>query len=84
MQWALGKVLEDEDHIELLEAELNTFQRGNLDVSQGDYEERRIGQVDQTFRSWLQANVLTDRNTLERKLTEGYVDFESISGLFGL
>ena len=84
MQWALGKVLEDEDHIELLEAELNTLQRGNLDVSQGDYEERRIGQVDQTFRSWLQANVLTNRNTLERKLTEGYVDFESISGLFGL
>ena len=84
MQRALGEILEDKDHIELLEAELNTLQRGNLDVSQGDYEERRIGQVDQTFRSWLQANVLTNRNTLERKLTEGNVDFESISGLFGL
>ena len=84
MERALGEVLEDEDHIELLEAELNTFQRGNLDVSQGDYEERRIGQVDQTFSGRLQTDVLTNWNTLKGQFTEGDVDFESISGLFGL
>ena len=45
MQWRLGEVLEDEDHIKLLQAKLNTFQRRNLDFAERDDKERRVGKV---------------------------------------
>ena len=66
MKRCLREVLEDKDHIELLETELYTLQGRDLDVRKGDDEERRIREVNKTFRCWLQPHVRTERHTLER------------------
>ena len=83
MQRALRKILEDEDHIELFEAKLHTFQRGDLDLGQGDDEEGGVGQMDETLGGRLQADVLTDGHTLEGELAERDIDFEGVTGLRG-
>lgn len=81
MQRALREVLEDEHHIELLEAELYTLQGGNLDLRQSNDEEGGIGEVDETLRRRLQTDVLTDRYTFERQLTERNIDLEGVPRL---
>lgn len=50
MKGRLREFLEDEDHIELLQTELDTLERGDLDVRESDDEEGRIGEVDETLR----------------------------------
>ena len=42
MKRRLGKIFEDEDHIELLETELYALQRCDLDVREGYDEEWRV------------------------------------------
>ena len=59
------EILEDEDQIELLEAELHTFQRRNLDIRKCNYQEWRIGQMDQTVGRWLEANIRSEWNALK-------------------
>ena len=65
MKRRLGEIFEDEDHIELLQAELNTLQRGDLNLGQGDDQERRIREVYKALRCGLETDVLANRDTLE-------------------
>ncbi len=44
-----SEVLEDEDHIELLQTKLNTFQRSDLNICQRDNEEWRIRKMNETI-----------------------------------
>lgn len=81
MQGRFRKVLEDEDQIELLQSELDTFQRGDLNLAQGGDKERRVGQMYETLCCRLQADVGAVRYTFEREFPEGNVDFKSIAGL---
>jgi hypothetical protein len=59
------EVLEDEDEIKLLEAELYAFQRCDLDICQCDHQEWRIGQMDQAFSRRLEANIGSEGNSLK-------------------
>ena len=65
MQRWFGKVLEDKDEIELLQSELNTFQRRNFDFAQSGHKERRIGEMNETLRRWLQTDICAMRHTFE-------------------
>lgn len=53
MQWCFGEILENKNHIELLEAELDTLEGSNLDLTQCHHEERRVREVHKTFGGWL-------------------------------
>ena len=66
MEWGLGEILEDEDHIELFEAELDALERGDLDLGQCNNQEWRVREVHKAFRRRLEANVLADGHTLEQ------------------
>lgn len=81
MQWRLGEVFEDEDHVELLQAELHTLERRNLDFTECDDKERRVGQVYKTLCRRVQPYVRTERYTFKRQLAEGNVGLESLPSL---
>lgn len=66
MERRFGEVLEDEDHIELLETELHTLQRRDLDVRKCNDEEWGVREVDKALCCRLQPYVGTERHTLER------------------
>ena len=65
MERSLGEIFENQNHIELLQTELNTLERRNLYVGESHDEERRIGQENQAFSCRLQANIRADGDTLE-------------------
>lgn len=81
LQRRTSKVREDEYHIELLQAELHTFQRSDFNLAQSDDEEWRIGKMNKTFCRWLQFDVCTERNAFEGEFTEGNVRFNCVTGL---
>ena len=81
MQRGLGEVLENEDHIKLLQTELDTFQRRHLDISKRDDEEWRVREVHKAFRRRLKADIGAERNTLERQFSEGNIKIECIAQL---
>ena len=76
MQRRLREVLEDEDHIELLEGELDALQRRDLDLAEGDDEEGRVREMDETLRRGLQLDVRAERYALEREVPVGDVCFQ--------
>ena len=41
------EVGEDEDHIEILESILNSFEMSNFDIGEGEHEEGGFGEVDE-------------------------------------
>lgn len=65
MKWGFREVLEDEDHIKLLEAELDTLQRCDFDVCQCDHQKWWIRQMDQTLGRGLEANIRSEGDTLK-------------------
>jgi len=81
MQRRFGEILEDEDQIELLETILDTFQGSNLDFRKGDDEERSVSKVNKALRGGLKADAGSERNTLERQLTEGNVELKGLAEL---
>ena len=81
MQRRFCKVFEDQDKIELLQSILHTFQRRNFDISEGDNKEGRVSEMDKALGGGLQAGAGAERDTLERKFSEGCVDFQSLSKL---
>lgn len=81
MERSLREVLEYENHIELLQAKLDTLERGDLDLRQRDDQEWRVREVHKALGSRLKADVLTDGHTLERQLAEGNIDFKRVSRL---
>lgn len=81
MKWLTREVFENEDHVELLQPELNTLEGSNFDIRERDDEERRIREVDQTVRCRLELHVRSERNTFECQLRERNVDFQSLVAL---
>lgn len=84
MEWRFRKVFENEDEIELLERELDTFQGCNFDLVESDNEERRFNEVHETFGGGLQPNVGSEGDTLKGQLSERNVNLDSFSGLFAI
>ena len=68
------EVFEDEDHVEVLESELDTFQMGDFDFFKRDDGERRLGQLYQAIGGRLHENVRAVWNTTEPKIAEWNVD----------
>ena len=81
MQGTLSEVLEDENHIELLETELNTLQGSDLNFRQGNDEERWVRKVYQTLGSRLQADILPNGYTFEGQFTGRNINFQCIARL---
>ena len=81
MQGRLCEVFENQNHIKLPKAKLNTLKGCDLDIREGDNEERWIRKMNQTFSGGLQPDVLADWYTLERQLAEWYVDFQRVTSL---
>lgn len=52
-----GEVLEDEDHVKVLEAVLDTLEVGNLDFGESEDEEGRFGEEDEGIGGGLQEDV---------------------------
>ena len=68
-------------HIELLQAELYTFQTRNLDIGQRNDHERGIGEMDQAFGRGLELDIGTEGNTFKGEFTEGDIDVEVLARL---
>lgn len=77
----LREVLENEDHIKLLEAELYALQGSNLDIRERNDEEWGIREMDKTLRRRLQPHVRTEWHTLERQLAERNVRLQCLASL---
>lgn len=78
VQRRLCKILEDQDHIELLEGELHSLERRDFDLGQSDHREWRIGEMHQAIGSWLKLDASSERNSFECQLAEGNVHLEAI------
>lgn len=74
-------VLVDKDHVELLQTELHALERCNLNLVQVDYEEGRVGEMNEAVRRRLELDVRPERNTLERELTERDLDVDILARL---
>ena len=75
MKRCLREVFEDQNHVELLETKLDALQGGNLDVRQCNNEERRIREMDETFRCRLQTHIRPERHAFEGEFPEGNIGF---------
>lgn len=84
MKWGLGEILEDENHVELFEAELDTLQGRDLDVCQSDDEERWVRKLDQAVGCRLQSRGHSEWYAFKRQLAERNVRLERVSSLEAL
>jgi hypothetical protein len=75
------EIVEDDDHIELFEPELNALKRHNLDVVERDNQEWRVGEVDQAVRTRRNLDVGAIWYTIKPELLERNIKF---NGFFGL
>lgn len=81
----LGKVLEDEDEVKVLEAVLDALEVGDLDLCQGDDEEGRLDEVDQAVGRRLHQHVGSGRDALEAEFAVRDVDLDpAVRGLCDL
>ena len=62
------EVGEDEDHIEVFESILNSFEMSDFDVGEREDEEGGFGEVDEGFGRRLEEDVGSERNSAEAKL----------------
>lgn len=65
-----GIILEDEDHIKVLEVELHPLKVYELHLLQGDDEGRPLRQVDQGAGGGLQQHCAAERRSGETKFSE--------------
>jgi hypothetical protein len=70
------KVLEYEDHIEVLETELDTFQMCHFDVVECDDHEGGFGELDQAICGGLTEDVGSEWDTVEAKFTERNINID--------
>ena len=82
MVWCFREVLENQHQVKLLEAILNTLERSNLDIGEGDDEERSIRKVDKTLGCWLQSNTGSERYTFEGQFSERDIELQCLSELW--
>ena len=71
-----SEVLEDDDHVEVLEAELHALEVHDLDVGEGDDEEGRLGQLHEAVGRGLDGDGGAGGHTVEAELAERHVDAE--------
>ena len=62
-----GKVVEDDNHIEVLQSVLYALEMRNLDVGKSYAEKRRIGQMDEAVCRWLQQYIGPRRRKINRQ-----------------
>ena len=74
------EVLEDEDHIEILQAKLDTFEVGDFDLLKRDHCERWLGQLYQAVGSGLHEDVRAVGNTTKAQVAERYVYGDALVG----
>lgn len=70
VQGRLREVFKYQDHVKLLQPELDTLQGCNLDVGESHNKEWRVRQMNKTFGRRLQANISPEGDTFERKFAE--------------
>ena len=71
------KVLEDKDHVEVLEAVLDALEVGDFDLVEGEDEEGGLGEEDESVGRGLEEDVGAEGDTEEAELAEGDVDFDT-------
>lgn len=81
MQRHARVVREHKNHIELLQAILNSLQRSELNFPECYHRERWLREMDQTIGRGLETGTGAMGDTLERELSERYVEFEVIARL---
>lgn len=88
VDWGPMKVLENHNKIEIFQSKLkcvrkvdragylNTFEMGNFDVGEGDHQERRFRQADETIGRGLQINIRSRGNPIEPKIPERHINLD--------
>lgn len=76
------KVLENKDHIKVLETKLDTLQMGQFDFAECDNKEGRVGEVDETVRGRLEQDIRSEGHTREAEFSEGNIHLYAIIALW--
>jgi hypothetical protein len=88
VDWGPMKVLENHNKIKIFQSKLkwvrkvnrvvylNTFEMGNFDVGEGDHQERRFRQTDETIGRGLQINIRSRVNPIEPKIPERHIHLD--------
>ena len=77
--WSAHKVFENDDHVEVFQAKLDTLEMHDLDIGECDHHERRLGELRKAVGRRLNHDRPAIRHTVEAKIAEWHVDRDAFA-----